>query len=107
MLKAMAVHLKNPFTWFYGLVNAFITGGCGAVGLMTYDPKTFNVHEGLNNLVSAFIAIGVTNAISYLRKSPLPELVETSTYTKETFKTSTPTETTQSTIVTPNENPKP
>ncbi len=90
----MFKHLKNPLSWLHGLVAAFIGGGAGATGLAVWKPETFNVHDGLSNLCGSFVAIGLTNAFSYLKKSPLPDLIETVTVTSTqtvTKETTTPT----------------
>ncbi len=92
----MYKHLKNPLSWLHGLVAAFVGGGAGVTGLSLWHPETFNMKEGFSNLRDAFFAIGITNAFAYLKKSPLPDLIETVTVTATqvstvTKETTTPT----------------
>jgi hypothetical protein len=87
----MTAHFKDPLLWLYGLLNAFIGGGVGAVGLIIVDPKVFNLGDGLRHVAEAFVATGLVSAASYLKKSPLPDLVETTVITSTVTKTTSGT----------------
>lgn len=69
--------------WLRGLVAAFINGGAtaivaGPVAAML-APTELNLNEGLSKLLTLigtiFFASGVMGAASYLKSSPLPEVV--------------------------------
>lgn len=88
--------------WFYGLCNAFIGGGAGAVvtafAASMISPSTFNLQSGLGDtlelMAATFLINGLLNMFFYLKQSPLPAIVETTTETK-TKTTSTTTSTTE------------
>lgn len=76
--------------WIYGLLNAFVGGGAGAVTsaftASVIAPGVFNLGAGLHNtlqLIGATFAInGLLSAFFYLKQSPLPAIVETTSTTK-------------------------
>lgn len=78
----MGTHLKNPWVWLYGLVAAAINGGATSVtaGLTAIGiaPDKFNLGVELGNTLkmvgSVFVISSVLGAISYLSKSPLPQI---------------------------------
>lgn len=72
--------------WAYGLVGTFIGGGAGAAGSalggILIDPKQFNLDEPAKLLKLAavtFLFTGISGALTYLAKSPLPPVVEEQT----------------------------
>lgn len=89
------VRLKNPWTWFHGIVGAFIGGGSGAIGVAfgamitdyaTGSKFTQNPEQLLYLMFWTFLFSGIVGATQRLAKSPLPEIEETDTtiITKQT-----------------------
>ena len=82
----------NTQTWLRGLGAAFIVGGAGAITsaqvAMGIAPNTFNYSTGFGNLAKmaaiTFMVQGALGAFAYLKQSPLPALVATTTTTSET-----------------------
>ena len=87
----MRTHWKNPLVWFRGLLSAFIGGGAGAIGSgfisVAQTPKEYNFQDGLHNLLvmiaGTFVLSGIVTAAAFLQKSPLPELEEVDSETKQ------------------------
>lgn len=73
----MSTRFKNPATWAYGLITAFIGGGVTVFAdigadLIVDGSVTMNLKK-----LSAKAAVGgLILAAAYLKKSPLPELEE-------------------------------
>ena len=58
--------------WIHGLGSAFIGGGATAVTVIVIDPLTFNLQNGLEKVVTAFLVSAFVSACFYLKQSPLP-----------------------------------
>lgn len=68
--------LKSIRMWIHGLVAAAIGGAANTVTNMVVAPESFNLKDGLKNVL---IAAGVSALLSsalYLKQSPLPDLDE-------------------------------
>jgi hypothetical protein len=71
---------ENTKTWVYGLSAAFVGGGAAAasacISTLVVAPNEVNLgpqlHHFLELLAITFIVSGVTNALNFLRQSPLP-----------------------------------
>lgn len=80
----MSVKFIKPWTWLWGLMAGFITGGAGAltVGPLAalFAPTELNIQAGLPKLLTfmsaVFVLAGVQGAVMYLAKSPIPQIVE-------------------------------
>lgn len=80
----MSVRLYKPWSWFWGLLAASISGGAqafttGPVAAL-FAPSEFNLQAGLTKLLYfmliVFLQAGLVNAMFYLAKAPVPELIE-------------------------------
>lgn len=60
--------------WLYGALSTFIGGGSSSAAAIVIDPQKFNIHEGLKNIASMFVASGLISLLFYLKQSPLPKL---------------------------------
>lgn len=82
----MALKLVKPWTWFWGILAGFISGGASAFTTgpiaALFAPTEFNLKAGLANLLwfmlIVFVQAGLMNAMFYLAKAPVPELIESS-----------------------------
>lgn len=80
----MSVRLYKPWTWFWGLLSGFISGGAAAFTTgpiaALFAPTEFNLKAGLGNLLwfmlIIFVQSGLVNAMFYLAKQPVPQLIE-------------------------------
>lgn len=80
----MGTHLKNPLVWLHGLIAAFIGGGATTLsaqtGLALAHAAIPEIQTlDLKQMGSVFIMAGITNAVLYLKKSPVPEIETTDT----------------------------
>ena len=77
-------HFRNPLYWFHGLLSAFIGGGAGVIADIGAD-LILDGHVVLNlkKLGCKALVMGAICAGMYLKKSPLPEIEETTFITKE------------------------
>ncbi|HEX3800252.1 MAG TPA: hypothetical protein VH413_16270 [Verrucomicrobiae bacterium] len=71
--------IKQAEFWIYSLLSAFITGGCSAMGSdeSVSLAQRFGAHVealSLKQMGAIFIVGGITGAVAYLKKSPLPPL---------------------------------
>jgi hypothetical protein len=72
--------------WAYGLANAIVSGAANSVAVMVVDPDKFNLTSGAGLAHMSEVA-GVGALVGfwmYLKQSPLPALVATTTTTSET-----------------------
>jgi hypothetical protein len=87
--------------WVYGLLSAAIGGGAGAVSaavaaaLIKPGDFGFAGWDSIKLMATVFVVNGLLNMFFYLKQSPLPAIVETSTTT------------TTASVTTTTENPKP
>lgn len=80
----MGLRLVKPWTWFWGLISGFISGGAAAFTTgpiaALFAPGVFNLQDGLTKLLwfmlTVFLQAGLMNAMFYLAKSPVPQLIE-------------------------------
>ncbi len=78
------MRLYKPWTWFWGLLSGFISGGAAAFTTgpiaALFAPTEFNLKAGLANLlwfmVTVFLQAGLMSAMFYLAKQPVPQLIE-------------------------------
>jgi hypothetical protein len=70
------IHLKNPVNWCWGALAAFIGGGATSIVAIYVAPESFNFSTHFGNLVEIFVGSGLINLAMYLKKSPLPEIVD-------------------------------
>jgi hypothetical protein len=83
----MPIRLIKPWTWFWGLLSGFISGGAAALTsgpiAALFAPSEFNLHEGFSKLLyfmlTIFLQAGLVNAMFYLVRSPVPHLIEDDT----------------------------
>lgn len=68
-------------TWLKGLFSAFIGAVANGVTLMIVDPTNFNLQEGWKKLLSICLVSGLVSVAMYLKQSPLPTEVSTTTTT--------------------------
>lgn len=59
--------------WVKGLVSAAISAAAGSAALVIVDPATFNLQEGLSQLVTVAVSMSIVAVANYLAKSPLPQ----------------------------------
>jgi uncharacterized integral membrane protein len=59
--------------WVKGLVSAAISAAAGSAALVIVDPATFNLQEGLSQLVTVAVSMSIVAVANYLTKSPLPQ----------------------------------
>ena len=64
--------LKSGWFWIHGLLGAVIGGVATSIGTMIVDPLTFNLAEGLPNLINVIKVSAIISGALYLKKSPLP-----------------------------------
>ena len=62
----------NWKNWIHGLGSAFIGGGATAVTVIVIDPLTFNLQNGIEKVITAFLVSAFVSACFYLKQSPLP-----------------------------------
>ena len=58
--------------WLNGFVNAAIHGVCVGFSTVIIDPVQFNVHGGLENLLTVCVLSAAFSAFSWMKDSPLP-----------------------------------
>lgn len=70
-------------TWMYGLGAALIGGGSGAIATGVAQAVTDPGHADLRHLLAlmgtSFAVAGLLSAAAYLKQSPLPPIVTTTT----------------------------
>ena len=80
----MGWRLIKPWTWFWGLLAAAISGGAVAVTTgpvaALFAPSVFNLKDGLADLLwfmlAVFVQAGFIGGMFYLAKNPVPQIVE-------------------------------
>lgn len=80
----MGLRLVKPWTWVWGLIAGFVSGGATALTTgpiaALFAPTEFNLQQGLSKLgwfmMAVFMQAGLVNAMFYLAKSPVPQLIE-------------------------------
>lgn len=72
--------------WVYGLINAVVSGAANSVAVMVVDPDKFNLTSvaGLAHMGEVAGVGALVGFWMYLKQSPLPALVATTTTTSET-----------------------
>jgi len=80
-------HFKNPDVWFWGLVAAFVGGGATSLtswaGMAGAKQLGMDVPSlNLQALGVIFVSGAIWNTASYLKKSPVPELEDTTFISK-------------------------
>lgn len=63
----------NWKAWLHGLGSAFIGGGANVVAALVIDPENFNLAEGVQKVLTLWLASGGISAALYLKQSPLPQ----------------------------------
>ena len=58
--------------WLKGLAAAAIGGASNAVTTMVVAPDQFNLHDGLDKLISVAVVSAIVSVAMYLKSSPLP-----------------------------------
>ena len=88
----MATTVKSFEVWLYSLLTAAISGAVTALGAISLMPGTFNfTHDGWVNIGKIAIAGAWFPVLTYLKKSPLPDIqITTQTTTLETTTTVDP-----------------
>lgn len=70
----MRKFLHRWVIWFYSMIAAVITGTAHSIAPILIAPQTFNLAEGKTNLLSIFGISALIGVVTYIIKSPLPEL---------------------------------
>lgn len=72
--------------WIYGLANAVVSGAANSVTVMLVDPDKFNLSSvgGLEHMSEVAGVGALIGFWMYLKQSPLPALIATTTVTSET-----------------------
>lgn len=89
MLDKLVGHLDWE-NWLYGLFAGFIGGGASAVTsgitLNMVDSKDFNIYTSkfYTTVAAIFLVNGTMNMFMFLRQTPLPKIVTTTTVTEVT-----------------------
>ena len=68
----MPEQLKSFRAWAHGLCAAIIGGGANAIAVIVVDPLTFNLDDGIGNLLKVAAVSAIVSAAAYLKRSPLP-----------------------------------
>jgi len=58
--------------WLRGLIGAFIQGGATSISTMIVDPQTFNIGDGLGNVMMVSLVSAIVGAALFLQKKPIP-----------------------------------
>lgn len=64
--------MKDFKKWIRGLIGAFIQGFTVVISTMIVDPDTFNIGDGLGNVLTVAVVSGAVAAALFLHKKPLP-----------------------------------
>lgn len=62
--------MKKIKHWLEGLGVAILTGVASGVILIIQDPRTFNLHTGIGNLIQSAIVYGLFAGATYMIRSP-------------------------------------
>jgi hypothetical protein len=79
--------------WLKGLLAAFISAAANSITTVAVDPEKFNVSSvgGIQHLLIAAGVSGLVGGALYLKQSPVPPDVQTTTQTATVTKTTTQT----------------
>jgi len=66
--------VKSAGIWAHGLGSAAISGVSTAIAAALVAPETFNINDGLNQLLQLGLVGGIIGAVNYLKQSPLPPI---------------------------------
>lgn len=66
--------MKSIKNWAHGLVSALIGGAASSISAGMIDPETFNVNDGLTNVLKLAAVSGIVTAAAFLKQSPLPQM---------------------------------
>jgi hypothetical protein len=58
--------------WLRGLISTAISARSGAIRVIIVDPKTFNLQDGLGNVLTVAGVSALVAVVNFLQKSPLP-----------------------------------